>query len=266
MDKATAETLLTRFIVAHELLNSTDTIEVVQGSKLENYRKRKDALIEALTRPPVVEANPQGEKFICLGCGDLDAEIITESDPTGLGDGDEICKKCGGGDFCDSVEGAIKELILSCKKLHDANFEMQGKMLDVEIAARVPPDVKPQGNGDGYNDSPDFLVELAKQRTIERQGLRAIIEALKGDTDKSELMALACDALDWKADRVPPETPSKPAKPLHDMPVIPRKPDEPLHEGLLEASKAVMDWYRERPDIKQSVFEKLNKAIEAQGK
>jgi hypothetical protein len=37
-------------------------------------------------------------------------------------------------------------------------------------------------------------------------------------------------------------------------------------DRLLEAAKAVMDWYRERPDIKQSVFEKLNKAIEAQRK
>jgi hypothetical protein len=42
-----------------------------------------------------------------------------------------------------------------------------------------------------------------------------------------------------------------------------RNPPQP--KGLLEAAKAVLDWYRERVDIHHGVFIRLGEAIEAQG-
>lgn len=84
------------------------------------------------------------------------------------------------------------------------------KIVEALTTPPVVTDPKPQGEVRDYDDLLESFIEIAKQRTIERKALRAIIEALKGNTDKAELIAIACDALDGKAVRVPPEaTPRK---------------------------------------------------------
>lgn len=59
MDKATAERALDCFANACEILNDTELIEVVQGSRALRVKKLKDELVEALTQPPVVTEHKQ---------------------------------------------------------------------------------------------------------------------------------------------------------------------------------------------------------------
>jgi hypothetical protein len=85
----------------------------------------------------------------------------------------------------------------STQKLGEQTFLAMG----LAIEALTTPQPSPSDRGDdkaNYNEMLESFVEIAKQRTIERQWLRAIIEALKGDTSKAELMAMACEALDGK--------------------------------------------------------------------
>jgi len=235
-------------------LAGADNMEIRAGL----FDEAKEMVLQSITEA----AKPKGEKFICLGCGDLDAEIITESNPTGIGDGDEICKKCGGNDFCDSIEEALRELILSNQLLAEQNLNMQNKILDAEIAARVPPESSREYLATNYpvNSNIPFPGAVVK-------------ESLTTDP------------------------PSKPTEPLHQIDIPPKRiylqndGDEitfegatwcqdridetdaeyiraDLSKGLLEAAKAVLEWYNHHAPIDgDAVMDIMCEAIEeTQGK
>ena len=169
-------------------------------------------------------AQPQSEKFICLGCGDLDAEIITESDPTGTGEGDEICKKCGQNDFADNMEDAIATLVKSYSKMQEAYFELQHKTLDKKIeAARVPPEAHRMVFHDSsqINRKPDDPSWTIAWEEIKKERDGHLWSA--GDAfqyrEFFRLGWMAC--IVW----------------------APEYPENLLNDRLLEAAKAVLDWY-----------------------
>lgn len=267
MDKATAERLVTDLLIANALWR--DVKDDKDGDFAANFGEAKQKIIKTLTTPP---SNPQGEKFICLGCGDLDAEIITESDPTGMGDGDEICKKCGQNDFADSMEDAIATLIKSYSKLHDAYFELQHKTLDKEIeAARVPPEATISKNVEDFGYQPGDYTGTCRDCGFRwlgqgKKSFRCIDCAMKARDNATK---------DLPVPEVPPEASriqlvgdSGDAK-VSDEPTFLTainggKPAEPLHDRLLEAAKAVAKWH-ESPIALESdgVMYEMREAIEA---